>query len=185
MPQPKRARSLTRLTLCALFAAVLCILSPIAIPIGPIPMTLGLFGVLLAAASLPPLSSTLSVAVFLLLGLCGLPVFSGGGSASALLGPVGGYLWSYLLCAPLVSLLTRRIAPQAAVGVSLIRGTLACLAGTLLCYTCGTLQFIAVTRSSPLSALLVCVLPFLPLDLLKCLLAASVSRRLRQFLACR
>ena len=185
MPQQTRSRSLYRLTLSALFAALLCILSPLAIPIGPIPVTLGLFGVLLAAASLSPVACTLSVAVFLALGLCGLPVFGGGGSAASLLGPVGGYLWSYLLCAPLVSLLTRRISPQASPRTSLWQGTLACLAGTALCYLCGTLQFIAVTRSSPLSACLVCVLPFLPFDLAKCLLAAWISRRLRQFLASR
>ena len=76
--------------ICAIFAALLCICSPISIPIGAIPISLLLFAVLLCALVLPWRLSTLSVLIFLLLGLW-LPVFSGGHTGiTALPGPTGG-----------------------------------------------------------------------------------------------
>lgn len=175
MPTPARRYSLQKLTLCALFAALISVLSPIAIPLGPIPLSLGLLGVLVTAVTLPPLQSMAAVGVFLAIGLCGLPVFSGGGSgAMILVGPTGGYLWSYLLCAPLVSCFSKKIKPSRP-----HLGTfLACLIGVLVCYTCGTLQYCLLTHTKPLPALLVCVVPFLPLDLLKAVAAAYLGSRL-------
>lgn len=180
MPTPSRRYSLQKLTLCALFAALISVLSPIAIPLGPVPLSLGLLGVLVTAVSLPPMQSTAAVGVFLAIGLCGLPVFSGGGSgAMILVGPTGGYLWSYLLCAPLVSCLSQAKKPaRLPVGAFL-----ACLVGTLVCYACGTLQYCLLTHTSPLPALLVCVLPFLPFDLLKAVAAACLGTRLHPLVA--
>ena len=86
---------------CAIFAAILCIVSPLSVPIGAVPLTLMLFGVMLCAVVLPWQQSGLSVLLFLLLSLCGLPVFSGGNSGiTALPGPTGGYIWSLLLVTP-------------------------------------------------------------------------------------
>lgn len=176
MPSQNRTTSLRRLTVCALFAAILCVLSPIAIPIGPIPISLGLLGVLLTAATLSPAMSFSAVAVFVALGVCGLPVFSGCGSgAMVLVGPTGGYLWCYLLAAPLVSFLCKN-------KFSFLRTAVACLAGTLLCYTCGTLQYMLLTDLKILPALLITVLPFLPFDILKSLLAAHLSKLLKKHL---
>ena len=176
MPTPPRRNSLHTLTLCALFAALVSVLSPIAIPLGPVPVSLGLLGVLITAVTLSPLQSAVAVGVFLAIGLCGLPVFSGGGSgAMILVGPTGGYLWSYLLCAPLVSCLARIMKPSRVP----VGAFLACLVGTLACYACGTLQYCILTHTQPLPALLVCVLPFLPFDLLKAAAAAYLGMRLR------
>ncbi len=172
-------RSLHRLTLCALFAALLCVLSPIAVPLGPVPLSLGLLGVLLCAATLSPAQSTASVAVFLALGAVGLPIFSGGtGGFGVLLSPTGGYIWSYLLIAPTVGLLAR----HQPLDVFPLRTLLACLLALPICYTLGTLQLAWLTHTSPLSVLPVTVLPFLPLDLLKATLAATLSRRLKSII---
>ena len=170
-----RHRNLYRLTVCALFSACLCVLSPIAIPIGPIPISLGLLGVLLCAATLPPKMSFSSVAVFIALGICGLPVFSSGNSgAMVLAGPTGGYLWSYLLAAPLISCL---ISKQRG---SVLKNTASCSLGVLLCYLCGTIQYTLLTNTAPLAALLITVLPFLPFDLLKAVLAAYISQIIKK-----
>ena len=174
-----RRASLYQLTLCALFAALTSVLSPIAIPIGPIPISLGLLGVFITAITLSPLQSTATISVYLAIGLCGLPVFSGGGSgATVLVGPTGGYLWSYILVAPLVSLLSAKAKPC---GFPL-RSFFACLCGTLVCYLCGTLQYCLLTQAPSLSAVLVCILPFLPFDLLKSLSAAYLGARIKPFL---
>ena len=186
MPRLEKRRSIQRLTVCALFAALIATLSPVAVPIGAIPVSLGLLGVLITAATLPPVESLTAVAVFTALGLCGLPVFSGGGSgAMILVGPTGGYLWSYLLVAPLVGLLTRLIR-RARPNVSAIHGTsLACLAGVAVCYLCGTAQYMLLTHTSLFSAFTVCVLPFLPFDISKSILSAYLATKLKKLLGAR
>lgn len=167
---------LHRLTVCALFAALLCVLSPIAIPIGPIPLSLGLCGVLLTALTLPPTMSLTAIAAYLALGACGLPVFGGAlGGASVLVSPTGGYLWSYLLAAPLVSALATRAKR---LGGLLLAG----LCALPICYVCGTLWYASVTKTPPLAALTVTALPFLPFDLFKLGAAAFLAKRLRVLL---
>ena len=169
--------SLRQLTETALLSAVLCVLSPIAIPFGTVPISLGLLGVLIAAVLLPPRQSLTAVAVFLALGLCGIPVFGGGiGGAVALAGPTGGYLWAYLIAAPLVGVLCHVLRQKP------FFVFLACVCGILVCYICGTLQYCLITHTPPLPATIVCVLPFIPFDLLKAILATYLSHRLKPFL---
>ncbi len=172
--------SLQSLTLCALFAALMCMLSPIAIPIGPIPLSLGLLGVLLTAATLPPIQSVSATAVFLALGVCGLPVFSAGtAGVTVLFSPLGGYLWSYLLIAPIVSLIASRSPRNARFPIPTF---LASLLSLPICYLCGTVQYIFLTHTPVLTALPLTTLPFLPLDLLKASLATLLSARLKKLL---
>ncbi len=174
MSRPAHRSHLQRITLCSLFAAVLCVLSPIAVPIGPIPISLGLLGVLLTAVTLPPAMSLASVAVFLALGICGLPVFGGGMSgATVLVGPTGGYLWAYLLATPLMAWLLGRAS-------CFFQTFTVCLSVVVLCYLCGTGQFMLVTRTPLPSALTLTVLPFLPFDILKALLASYLGRKLKK-----
>ena len=173
MPKTRISTRLHRLTVCALFAALLCVLSPIALPIGAIPISLGLFAVLLTALTLPPAMTWSAVGGYLALGACGLPIFAAGGAGiAALVSPSGGFLWSYLLAAPLVSLLATRARR---LGGLLLAG----LAALPVCYACGTVWCAVMTHTPPVAALSVTVLPFLPLDLAKVILAALIARRLR------
>ena len=162
---------------CAMLTAVLCVCAMVTIPLGPIPITLGVFALGLIALLLPLRCAVASVAVYMLLGLCGLPVFSGGGSGfGVLLGPTGGYLWSYPLMVALAVLL-RRQASRAG-RLRLVRLVGSCEAGMALCYLCGTVQYALYARISFLQALRVAVLPFLLVDFLKFLLAAWIALRL-------
>ncbi len=165
---------------CAIFAALLCIFSPLAIPLGPVPLTLMLFGVMLCAVVLPWKQSLLSVFLFLLLSLCGLPVFSGGNSGlTALPGPTGGYVWSALLFAPMISALCQKTAlakwpiPGAIVS---------CLAALPICYLFGTLQFSLLTGRSFGQALGVCVIPFVLPDAIKAVCAALLGVPVRRLI---
>ena len=99
-----------------------------------------------------------------------------------LAGPTGGYLWSYLLVSLTVSLLSRRIGQRWQNQASIRSGFVACLVGVLLCYLCGTLQYALVMQTDPLAAIAVCVLPFLPFDVVKSLLAAYLSQKLKRIL---
>lgn len=182
MQMTKRNTKVAFLAQSAVMAAVLCILAPLAVPIGPIPITLGVFAVMLTGAMLDWKRACAAVAVYILLGCIGLPVFSGGkGGFAVLAGPTGGYLWSYLPMAAIIALMGGRtranyLAESAWVG-------LGCLISLLACYALGTLQFTLVSGSDWAHALTVCVYPFIPFDLgkLVCasLLGAQVRRRLR------
>ena len=81
-----------QLALCAVMAAVMCVLAPISIPIGPISLTGGTLAIYLAAYLLGGAWGTAATLVYLLLGFVGLPVFSNYmGGAERLAGPTGGY----------------------------------------------------------------------------------------------
>ena len=89
-----------QMAVTALMAAAMCVLGPLTVPIGAIPISLANFVICLTAWLLGPKFGTLSVAVYLLIGLVGVPVFSGYGAGIAkLAGPTGGYLVGYLLLA--------------------------------------------------------------------------------------
>lgn len=161
----------------ALMAAVLCVLAPWKIPVGPIPITLASFGVYLAAGVLGPLEGTIAVVVYVLLGAVGVPVFSGfTGGAGCLLGLTGGYILGYIPCAAVSGLLMGRDAP-------LWRRALALVAGTAVLYALGTAMYCIQSGKALAAALAACVLPFLPLDAVKiavCAVALPLLWRLRQ-----
>ena len=86
----------------ALFAALTAAVAPFKIPLGftPVPITLQTLVVLLAGAMLGSYYGALSMILYIVVGALGLPVFAGGGSGiGALLGPTGGYLFSYFIAA--------------------------------------------------------------------------------------
>ena len=98
----ERRWTAAQLAMTGLMAAVLCILGPISLPLpfSPVPISLGTLAVYLAAVILGGRLGTVSCALYLLLGLAGLPVFSGyAGGAAKLFGPTGGYLTGYLFLA--------------------------------------------------------------------------------------
>ena len=85
------------LTLIAVLTAMLCILGPVTLPLGPVPLSLTTGLLMLMALLLGPRSALLCCGLYLLLGMAGLPVFSGfTGGTGALLGPTGGFLLGYL-----------------------------------------------------------------------------------------
>ncbi len=160
----------------ALMAAVLCVLAPWKIPVGPVPITLASFGVYLAAGVLGPLEGTAAVVLYVLLGAVGVPVFSGfTGGAGCLLGLTGGYIIGYIPCAAVSGLLMGRNAP-------LWRRALALVAGTAVLYALGTAMYCLLSGKALLAALAACVMPFLPLDAVKigvCAVALPLLWRLR------
>lgn len=179
-----RKKPLQRICLCALFAALICILSPIAIPIGPVPVSLSLIAVLLSALMLGVGGGVGAVAVYLLIGAVGLPVFGGGmGGFGVLLGPTGGYIWSYLPMTLLCGALYRRVLwsekrVETGCVKGTVMGTVCALPGLLICYLLGTVQYMLVARVSAWAAIAICVLPFIGFDLVKLVLVAFVGVRL-------
>ena len=149
------------LTLTAMLAAALCILGPVTLPVGPIPLSLTT-GVLMGMAlMLGARRACLCCGVYLMLGLLGLPVFSGfTGGVGALLGPTGGFLLGYLPLTAWCGLACARMSDRC-------RQALTLMVGTMALYAVGTIWFAHLTGSSFMASLAVCVLPFLPGDALK------------------
>lgn len=160
----------------AMLAAGLCLTAPLSLPLGPLPLTLGTLGLFLIAGLLPPLYTAEAVGIYLLLGICGLPVFAGFcGGAAVLTGPTGGYLWGYLPAAVLASWISRRRPAR-------WRYPAALVTATAIMYLTGTLWY-GYTAQLPLpTAFLSGVVPFLPGDAVKIAVAAllcpQIQRRL-------
>jgi len=164
-----------RLTAYAsLLAALIAVGAYIAIPIGPVPIVLQNFFVLLTGLLLGPRWGLISVAVYLLAGAVGLPVFAGGsGGIGRLVGPTGGYLVGFLPAVGVIGLIAGRKGNQVLLDV------VAMLCGSALIYLLGVTWLKVVTGMTTSKALMVGMYPFLPGDVLKIAIAVPVARTLR------
>ena len=153
--------STRQMTLTAMLTALLCILGPLTLPLGPVPLSLTTALLMTMGLLLGGKRAALCCGVYLLTGLAGLPVFAGfSGGAGVLLGPTGGFLLGYLPMTALCGFVCIRRDTR--------RTQLAALlAGTALVYTTGTAWYCWQTGAELSTALAVCVLPFLPGDALK------------------
>ena len=136
------------------------------LPGTPIPVTGQTFGVLLTGALLGPRLGALSLILYLIEGAAGLPFFFGGTFGLAhILGPTGGYLLSYPLAAGLVGWLAGRGWDRKPFTM-----LASMLLGSVVIYALGASQLAHFVGAS--KAMSGGVLPFLPGDALKALLAA-------------
>ena len=177
---PKKTFSTKEMVLIAMFAAVMAVCSWISIPIGSIPITLQTFGVFCALSLLGGRNGTFSIAVYILLGAVGLPVFTGfKGGIGALTGPTGGYILGFILMALLYWCGTKLLGSKLPVSIGLLT------AGLLVCYLFGTIWFVfgysnGESSMSFYKALKLCVIPFVPFDIIKLVLAAVISSRVKK-----
>lgn len=159
----------------AVFAALIAALTlPGAIPIGiGVPITLQTLGVMLAGAILGARRGALAVAVYVALGLAGLPILSGGsGGLGVLVGPTGGYLLGFILGAFVIGWLAERLTPRLRFWTLLVATT---VGGILAVYLIGIPWLAAVTGMPIGAAIAAGSLPFLIGDAVKAVVAALVA----------
>lgn len=163
------------MSLTGLMTAVICVMGPFSVPVGPVPITLANFAIYLAAALLGWQYGTVSCFLYLLIGLAGVPVLSGfSGGPGKLLGPTGGYMIGYLFMALLTGYFTGRFP-----GRKFMSG-LGMALGTLICYIIGT-GWLAVQAGMDFAAALGAgVLPFIPGDALKIVLAVILGGEIKK-----
>ena len=162
------------IAVCAVFAAIMCVFSVMTVPIGVVPVTLGFLGVMLTSVVLGPKKGVISVAVFILIGAVGLPVFSNfRGGFQVLLGPTGGYIWSYIFMALFIGILTVKNPKNK--WLVMLKIFFVCIGGAVIGYALGTVQFMFVQKTDFLAALTACVIPFIPFDILKSAVAAYLG----------
>lgn len=162
------------LTDIALMTAILCVLAPISLPLQPVPLSLATFVLYLMAYLLTPKQSLIAVGLYLLLGIVGLPVFSGyQGGISRLAAPGGGYLLGYLFLVGISGWFLARYS-------TLLLQFLGMFLATLVMYGIGTVWLAYTTGISFRAALPAGMFVFFPLDLVKLILALSIGRILRR-----
>ena len=163
-----------RLVLISLFAALMAVVSPFSIKIGPIPLSFATLIVMLTSFVLGNRDDVIVVFVYILLALFGIPVLSGFKSgAAALFGMTGGYIFGYLPLAFLSSYFGYDNWKNKMLGM---------LLGTIVLYTFGTIWFMVYTHTALWPSLLACVLPFLPGDFIKMMIVVLTEERLRKLL---
>ena len=134
------------MVMTAIMAAVMCVLGPLSIPIGPVPISLTNFAIYIALYVLGTKRGTMAVLIYLLIGLAGVPVFSGFTSGPAkLAGPTGGYLLGFLPMAFLAGLFIDRFHENYAISV------VGMFLATLIPYGVGSLWLAQTVPARPAS----------------------------------
>lgn len=190
-----KQHDINKLILCGVFAAVVAVCSWITIPLPftQVPVNLAILGVLLAGGLLGSKYGSLSLLIYILLGAVGLPVFAGfGAGLGVLVGPTGGFVAGYILCAAIAGIGTGSAtgaAPASPVksgsGKSFdlpAKRIFFMAAGVLACYAFGTIWYVLLMKTSLWVGLVSCVFPFIPLDAIKIAVAAFLVRRLERII---
>ena len=163
----------------ALFTALLAICAWITVPF-TVPITLQTFAVLTTVGMLGKKRGTICVLVYLALGACGLPVFSGfKGGLGSLLGTTGGYLVGFVFTALISGFLIEKS------GDSAVKMYISMVIGVLVCYAFGTawFYFVYTNGTGPVGIITIlswCVFPFLLPDAAKIALSVFIVQRLRK-----
>lgn len=165
----------------SLFAALLCVLSLVNIPLGftPVPISLENFVVMLAGAILGARYGFFSVTLVVILTALGLPLLHGQGGLSLILGPTGGFIWAFPFAALLIGFFTPRIKGNGAVAFSLIFLTIFAF-GSLLLYIPGIPWLAHVGQYTLHKSLLLGFYPYIPGDLIKAVVATLITMTFRK-----
>ena len=165
----------------AMFAIIIAICSWISVP-ATVPFTLQTFGVFVTVGVLGGKRGSLSVLVYLLLGLIGVPVFAGfSGGVGVLLGSTGGYIIGFLFSALVMW------GMEMLFGKSNVVLVISMVVGLLVCYLFGTIWFMSVYARTTgaigvMTALGWCVFPFIIPDLIKIVVALGLTKSLKKVL---
>lgn len=164
-----------QMTVCALMAAVTCVLGPISIPVGPIPISLTMVAIFMAVFLLGPVYGSISYVIYFLLGLVGLPVFSGGaGGLGKVVGPTGGYLIGFLFLAIITGIFIQKFPDK---WYMILLGM---IIGDAVNYIFGTAWFVISTGNTLQRALELCVYPFILIDLIKMIVSLVLGLAIRK-----
>lgn len=165
----KQKISNRQMAVIALMTALMCILGPMSIPIGTVPISFTNLAIYITAYLLGAKLGGISYSIYLLIGMAGLPVFSGfSGGPAKLAGPTGGYLIGFLFTA-----IISGVFIQKGRGKSI--SVLGMVLGTLVAYIFGTIWFVIQAECTVMYALTVCVFPFLIADGLKIIAASKIG----------
>lgn len=166
--------TIQQIAMIAVMTAVTCVLAPLSIPIGPVPISLTNLVIYFSLYLLGWKLGTLSYVIYLLIGLVGVPVFSGFTAGPAkLFGPTGGYLIGFIPMAIIAGIVIDKFSQRWIQILGMI-------VGTAICYAFGTAWFCIQAGYTVSAALAVCVIPFIPADLIKMVIAMIIGPEIRK-----
>ncbi|HHU91142.1 MAG TPA: biotin transporter BioY [Clostridiaceae bacterium] len=164
-----------QITIIGLMAAVLCILGPLAIPVGLVPVSFTNLAIFFTIYILGTKKAVMSLLIYLLIGLAGAPVFSGfSGGASKILGPTGGYIIGFIFMTLISGVFIDRFINRWYICV------LGMILGTIVCYAFGTIWLSYQADMVVFAAIGVGVVPFIPGDIIKILFIAITGPKIRK-----
>lgn len=169
--------SVKNMTLIGLMAALICILGPfsISLPVSPVPITLATLILYFSIYVLGMKRALLSCVIYMLLGLVGLPVFSGyAGGVGKVVGPTGGYLLGYLLVILIAGMFIDKWTTNYALCI------LGLILGTAALYLLGSLWLAYQNHLTFQAALAAGTFPFLIGDSIKIILTVIFGPILRK-----
>jgi biotin transport system substrate-specific component len=175
-----QVKELQKAVHASLLAALIAVGAYIAIPIPivPVPIVLQNLFVLLAGLLLGSRWGLASMGLYLLAGSMGIPVFSGGrGGLAHFLGPTGGYLVGFAVCAYVTGFISERFKRGITTDIAAV------VAGSLAAYLLGVPWLKLVTGMEWTNACLLGMAPFLIGDAIKAATAVIVARAVRPMLA--
>lgn len=165
-----------QMSLVALMAAILCIVGPLTIPVGPVPVSIlpvVLYFIVYVIGMWRGIASCL---VYICIGLIGIPVFSGyTGGPAVILGPTGGYIIGYLLLTLCSGFFIEKFVKKSWHLFGMVTGL-------VLCYFIGTVWLKFSADLTLKQALMTGVVPFLVFDFIKITVALLVGPVFRRHL---
>ena len=163
------------LVYASLFGALTAAGAFIVIPMPPVPITAQTFFLNVTAILLGGPLGAVSQFIYVMLGVVGIPVFAGGKAGlGVIFGPTGGYLLGFIIAAFFIGSINRM---KKSAGI--FWHSFSMTIGMLIIYFLGSIQLSAVAKMSFHKAFAVGILPFIPGDIIKILLAAIISSRLK------
>lgn len=167
--------SITQIAVIGVMTAVICILAPFSLPIGPVPISFTNLAIYIALYVLGMKRGTISYLIYLLIGLVGVPVFSGfTGGPQKLFGPTGGYLIGFIPMAVIAGIVIDKCMKKWCFCL------LAMIAGTWVCYLFGTAWLAFQANMTFKAALAAGVIPFIIEDLIKMVLALLIGPQIHK-----
>lgn len=161
----------------AVCTAITCVLAPLSIniPISPVPLSLTIFALFISSYVLGLKYGIVSFLLYALIGLVGVPVFSKfTGGPAVLLGPTGGYIIGFIFVSFFTGLFIERFEGKRymhAIGM---------IIGVVICYAFGTAWLAQVAGMGFVQALYAGVIPFIPADAAKMIVALAIGPKIRK-----
>lgn len=175
-------KSTTRMTRIALFTALICVGAFLQVPIGAVPITFQNFFVIMAALLLPASDAALSVIIYILLALIGVPILAGfTGGIQSIFKPSFGFLIGFAIGAYVIGKIVEKTGYD-----SIPKLFLATVVGEIVFYAVGVpYMYFALAHMAKapetISALLAMgVIPFIPGDLFKMVVTVLVAPKIKK-----
>ena len=160
----------------ALMTSIMCVIAPFTLPLPftPIPISMANLIIYISCCILGTKKGTMSLILYLLIGVFGLPVFSGfSGGLSKLAGPTGGYILGFIFCAVLTGLFVDKFEDK------IYMYPVGMILGTIICYVFGTAWLAFQLKLGFAQAMFMGVIPYLLGDILKIAVSTILGYTLR------